>query len=75
MLAHNLTRWTVQLGGIRHGDELTVARTLRTQLISVPARLVNLSGTPTWRGPLNWPWAHHFTRALNQLRTLPPAPT
>jgi hypothetical protein len=75
VLAHNIYRWTATLGGIRHLDELTVARTLRTQLIAVPARLVNHAGTPTWRGPLNWPWAEPFTQALSNLRALRPVPT
>jgi hypothetical protein len=75
VLAHNIARWTDQLGGIRHLDELTIARTLRTQLIAVPARLVNHAGTPTWRGPLDWPWAEPFTRALTRLRALRPVPT
>jgi hypothetical protein len=75
VLAHNIYRWTAALGGIRSGDELTVARTLRTRLIAVPARLVNHAGTTRWRGPLNWPWAELFTRALTHLRALPPAPT
>jgi len=75
VLAHNLFRWTATLGGIRHLDELTTARTLRTRLIAVPARLVNHAGARKWRGPLNWPWADPFTRALTNLRALPPAPT
>lgn len=75
VLAHNLFRWTATLGGIRHLDELTTARTLRTRLIAVPARLVNHAGARRWRGPLNWPWADPFTRALTNLRALPPAPT
>jgi hypothetical protein len=75
VLAHNIARWTDQLGGIRHLDQLTIARTLRTQLIAVPARLVNHAGTPTWRGPLDWPWAEPFTRALTRLRALRPVPT
>ena len=75
VLAHNLFRWCATLGGIGHLDELTTAHTLRTQLIAVPARLVNRARTPTWRGPLDWPWAERFTRALTNLRALPPAPT
>jgi hypothetical protein len=75
VLTHNLFRWCATLGGIRHLDELTVAPTLRSRLIAVPARLVNHAGTPTWRGPLNWPWADLLTRALTNLRALPPAPT
>lgn len=75
VLAHNIYRWCATLGGIRHLDELTIADTLRTRLIAVPARLVNHAGTPTWRGPLNWPWADLFTRALTNLRALRPVPT
>lgn len=75
VLAHNNYRWTAQLGGIRDDDELTVARTLRTRLIAVPARLVNHAGTPTWRGPLDWPWTAPFHRALTNLRALRPVPT
>lgn len=75
VLAHNIARWTAQLGGIRHDDELTIARTLRTQLIAVPARLVNHAGTPRWHCPLNRPRTTPFTRALTNLRTLRPVPT
>ncbi|MGH3469091.1 MAG: transposase, partial [Thermocrispum sp.] len=74
VLAHNLFRWTNQLGGIRHLDELTVAATQRTRLIAVPGRLVNRSGTPTLRLPTHWPWARPFNQALSRLRTLRPVP-
>jgi Transposase DDE domain group 1 len=74
VLAHNLCRWTALLGGVHPADQLTVAATLRTQLIAVPARLVNHAGTPTLRGPLHWPWADTFTRALRQVRALPAVP-
>jgi len=47
---------------------------VRTRLLALPARLVNRSGTPTLSGPLNWPWADQFTRALQALRALPPVP-
>ena len=57
VLAHNLIRWTATLGQPGPVDQLTVARTVRTRLIAIPGRLVNRSGTPTLRGPLNWPWA------------------
>jgi DDE family transposase len=72
-LAHNLTRWTALLGDAHPPEELTVARTLRTQLLAVPARLVNHAGNPTLRGPKHWPWATQFTRALKQIRALPTA--
>jgi hypothetical protein len=75
VLAHNLIRWTATLGGIRHLDELTVARTQRTRLLALPGRLVNRSGRPRLRLPQHWPWAQQFTRALHQLRGLPLVPT
>ena len=71
VLAHNLIRWTDQLGGTRHGDQLTVARTVRARLIALPGRLVNHSGRPTLRLPRDWPWAHAFTLALARVRNLP----
>jgi|GEM_PF-148439 len=73
VLAHNLLRWTVGLGGIRP-DELVVTRTIRRQLIDLPGRLVNRSGTPTLRLPTNWPWQHSFTHALDALRAVPAVP-
>ena len=75
VLAHDLVRWCAILGGMRNDDELTVAKTLRTRLFSVPGRLVNRSGTPTLRAPQHWPWADHFTGMLKQLRLLEPAPS
>ncbi len=75
VLAHNLIRWSANLGGLVEDDTLVVARTLRTRYFSVPARLVNRSGTPTLRGPTQWPWATSFTRALSNLRAVSFAPT
>jgi hypothetical protein len=75
VLAHNLIRWTAILGEIRVDDELTVARTVRTQLLTIPGRLVNRSGQPTLRLPTRWPWADTFTATLNTLRLLRPAPS
>jgi len=74
VLAHNLVRWTVQLGETREANELTVARTVRSRLLAIPGRLVNRSGRPTLRLPTSWPWATQFTRALDALRLLRPAP-
>jgi hypothetical protein len=71
VLAHNIVRWTDQLGGTRHGDQLTVARTVRARLLALPGRLVNRSGRPTLRLPLDWPWATSFTTALGHIRNLP----
>ena len=67
VLAHNLIRWTATIG-VEPTGHATVARTVRTRLIAVPARLVNLAGTMTLRGPRNWPWAEWFLRRLECLR-------
>lgn len=75
VLAHNLIRWTTILGGVRVGDELTVARTIRTRLIAVPGRIVNRAGRTMLRLPTRWPWAATFTTTLDTLRLLRPAPT
>ena len=72
VLAHNLIRWTVTIGAPGPVDELTVARTVRQQLLNVPGRLVNHAGTPVLRGPLNWPWRHRFQQRLAALRLLEP---
>lgn len=71
VLAHNLIRWTVTIGLHRPVDQLTVARSVRTRLIGIPARLVNRAGVPTLRGPAGWPWAGWFTRRLACLRAIP----
>jgi Transposase DDE domain group 1 len=72
VLAHNLIRWTATIGAPGPVDELTVARTVRQQLLNVPGRLVNHAGTPVLRGPLNWPWRHRFQQRLAALRLLEP---
>lgn len=73
VLAHNLIRWTAALGS-SVTDQLIVTKTWRHQLLAIPGRLVNHSGTPTLRLPARWPWAHQFTTALDTLRALPPVP-
>ena len=75
VLAHNLIRWTTTLGQPGPVEHLTVARTVRTRLIAIPGRLVNRAGIITLRGPAGWPWAGWFTRRLERLRALQPAPT
>ena len=73
-LAHDLVRWCAMLGEITPKDHLTVARTVRTRFLSIPARLVSTGGRPTLRAPLEWPWANVFERAIELLRALPPVP-
>ena len=74
VLAHDLIRWTDMLGELTPAEQFTVARTVRTRFLSVPGRLVSRSGVPTLRGPVHWPWAEVFMRALALLRNLPPVP-
>jgi hypothetical protein len=69
VLAHNLGRWTCLLGD-PDGPALS-HRTMRTRFIAIAATLVNRSGKPTLRLPLNWPWAPQFTATLTALRALP----
>jgi hypothetical protein len=71
VLAHNLIRWTAHLGHLHPGDQLTVARTVRTRLLALPGRLVNRSGRLVLRLPARWPWKDTFTDALKRLRALP----
>jgi hypothetical protein len=73
LLAHNLIRWSVTLGQASPLDRRTVARTVRHRLIALPGRLVNRAGTPTLRGPRNWPWRHWFEARLATLRAIEPA--
>jgi hypothetical protein len=71
VLAHNLIRWSANLANIHPEHELTVARTIRTQLIALPGRIVNRSGQPILRLPTHWPWAEPFLEALTRLRAIP----
>jgi len=78
VLAHNLICWTQILGEIHDVDtekRPATSHTLRTRFISMPARLVNRSGTPMLRAPTRWPWRESFAHALGTLRTLSFAPT
>jgi hypothetical protein len=74
VLAHNLWRWTTELGDLRPDHKLTVARTVRTRLCVLPGRLVNRAGRWILRLPARWPWAQQFLAALARLRALPPIP-
>jgi len=55
VLSHNLFRWCATLGGIRHLDELTVARTLRTSSSPCPPASSTEQAPPAgaghWTGP------------------------
>jgi Transposase DDE domain group 1 len=68
-LAHNLGRWTTQIG--QPNQPVQTARTRRDQLLAIPARLTRTSRQWTLRMPARWPWQHQFTTTLNRLRALP----
>ena len=71
VLAHNLIRWTARLGDVHPTEQLTVTRTVRTQLFELPGRLVNRSRQWVLRLPARWPWAVTFNTTLDRIRCLP----
>ena len=70
-IAHNLTRWTQQIG---LPDTTTrAARTLRRRLLHIPGRLTSHARGFTLHLPARWPWHGDYTRALARIRALPAA--
>jgi hypothetical protein len=72
VLAHNLGRWTLAAAGEEWSKATT--ETLRTKLVSMPARLVHTARRLKLRAPTNWPWRDAFETALARIATIP-APT
>ena len=68
-LAHNLGRWTSQIG--QPNQPVQTARTRRRELLAVPARLTRSSRQWTLRMPARWPWQNDFTTVLDKIRALP----
>ena len=68
-LAHNLGRWTTQIG--QPNQPVQTARSRRHQLLHVPARLTRTSRQWTLPMPARWPWQHDFTTILDAIRALP----
>jgi hypothetical protein len=68
-LAHNLGRWTTQIG--LPNRPVQTARSRRRQLLQIPARLVRTSRQWTLRMPARWPWQTDFTTILHAIRALP----
>ena len=68
-LAHNLGRWTSQIG--LPDRPIQTARSRRRQLLAVPARLTRTSRQWTLRMPARWPWQRDFNTILHQVRALP----
>ena len=68
-LAHNLGRWTTQIG--LPNRPVQTGRSRRRQLLPIPARLTRTSRQWTLRMPARWPWQHDFTTILDAIRALP----
>jgi hypothetical protein len=70
-LAHNLLRWTQQLG--LADTTVRAARTLRRRLIQIAGRLTRHGRTWTLHLPARWPWQGDYIAALDRIRALPAA--
>jgi DDE family transposase len=68
-LAHNLLRWTANLG-LRH-DGPIVAKTIRRRYLTLPGRLTRSARRQTLHLPARWPWQRAIDDALGRLRQLP----
>jgi len=68
-LAHNLLRWTQQLG--LPNTTVRAARTLRRRLLGIPGRLTRHARGWTLHLPARWPWHGDYITALNAIRALP----
>ena len=69
-LAHNLGRWTTQLG--LSDPTPRAAATTRRRLFALPGRLTRSGRRQTLHLPARWPWQTDFTTALEHIRALPP---
>jgi hypothetical protein len=70
-LAHNLQRWTGQLG--LTDPTPRTAGTIRRWLLQVPGRLTRTARRWTLHLPARWSWQHSFIEALTRIRALPAA--
>jgi hypothetical protein len=68
-VAHNLGRWSTQIGLPDRPVQTSASR--RRQLLQIPARLTRTSRQWTLRMPTRWPWQHDFTTVLTAIRSLP----
>jgi len=68
-LAHNLGRWTSQIG--LPNDATRTAAVRRHRLFRIPGRLTRTARQWTLRMPARWPWQTDFTNALTRIRELP----
>ncbi len=69
-IAHNLGRWTAQIG---LPDPTPRAATIRRRLFALPGRLTSSARRQTLHLPARWPWQTDFIEALTRIRALPTA--
>ena len=69
VLAHNLGRWTTQIGQPHQPVQTSASR--RRHLLQIPGRLTRISRQWTLRMPARWPWQNQFTTILDAIRALP----
>ena len=69
MLAHNLLRWTVNIGGIHTGPVVT--KTIRRRYIALPGRITRSARRRHLHLPTRWPWRTQWLTALANIRALP----
>lgn len=68
-MAHNLIRWTANIGlGV---DTAVVAKTIRRRFIAVGGRLTRSARRLRLHLPRRWPWAEAFSLAISRIRALP----
>ncbi len=70
-LAHNLLRWTQQIG--LPDSTVRAARTLRRRLLQIAGRLTRHGRRWTLHLPARWPWHGDYITALARIRALPTA--
>jgi hypothetical protein len=68
-VAHNLGRWSTQIG--QPNQPVQTARARRCHLFQIPARLTRTSRQWTLRMPARWPWQNQFNTILDAIRALP----
>jgi Transposase DDE domain group 1 len=70
-LAHNLLRWTQQIG--LPNTTVRAAHTLRRRLLQIAGRLTRHGRQWTLHLPARWPWHGDYITALARIRALPAA--
>jgi hypothetical protein len=79
VIAHNLSRWTVRIGGIDtenstatperpHGKAFVTTDTLRRRYLAIPGRLATSARRVYLHMPSRWPWAEQFHAMLDAIR-------